>query len=85
VAHYLRTGELLPEPSRTERARIALRHAELTLQTTGLRTDTAIRELRGQLSKYHLDEGESVEIRNRIVRVESMQEICAILEPLARG
>jgi tRNA-dihydrouridine synthase B len=85
VAHYLRSGELLPEPSRTERARIALRHAELTLQTTGLRTDTAIRELRGQLSKYHLDEGESVEIRNRIVRVESMQEICAILEPLARG
>jgi tRNA-dihydrouridine synthase B len=85
VAHYLRTGDVLPEPDRAERARIALRHAELTLQTTGLRTETAVRELRGQLSKYDLDEPDSVHVRNRIVRVESMQEIAAILEPIAAG
>ena len=79
IAHYLETGEELPEPSRAERARIALRHAQLTLETTYLPEKPAIMELRGQISKYKLDEDGSVRIRNRIVRIESYQELESIL------
>ena len=79
IAHYLRTGETLSEPSRSERARIALRHAQLTLETTYLSEKSAILAFRGQISKYRLDEEGSVKIRNRIVRIESYAELEAIL------
>jgi nifR3 family TIM-barrel protein len=82
IAHYLETGETLPEPSIAERARIALRHAQLTLETTYLPEKPAVMELRGQISKYNLDEEGSVRVRNRIVRIESYQELEAILESL---
>lgn len=79
IAHYLQTGETLPEPSRAERAKIALRHAQLSLETTRLPEKPAVMELRGQISKYKLDEEGSVKIRNRIVRIESYQELESIL------
>ena len=79
IAHYLQTGETLAEPSRAERAEIALRHAQLTLETTYLPEDSAIRELRGQISKYKLDEEGSVKIRNRIVRIDTYRELESIL------
>jgi len=82
MAHYLRTGETLAEPSRSERAKIALRHAQLTLETTYLCTQSAVMELRGQISKYKLDEPGSVKVRNQIVRIESYQELEAILSPI---
>lgn len=79
IAHYLQTGETLPEPTRSERAQIALRHAQLTLETTYLLQESAILALRGQISKYKLDEEGSVKIRNQIVRIESYDELEAIL------
>lgn len=79
ITHYFETGETLPEPTRVERAQIALRHAQLTLETTYLPEKTAILELRGQISKYRLDEAGSVKIRNRIVRIDSYAELEAIL------
>lgn len=82
VKHYLNTGELLPEPDRIERSQIALRHAELTLETTHLPQKTALIELRGQISKYRLDEPGSVKIRNRIVRIESYEELKSILNTI---
>lgn len=82
VAHYLRTGETLAEPSRSQRAQIALRHAQLTLETTYLRQESAVMELRGQISKYKLDEAGSVKVRNQIVRIESYADLEAILVPI---
>jgi tRNA-dihydrouridine synthase B len=79
IAHYLQTGETLPEPMRAERARIALRHAQLILETTTLPEKTAILGLRGQISKYRLDEEGSVKIRNQIVRIESYAQLESIL------
>lgn len=79
IEHYLRTGETLPEPTRRERAQIALRHAQLTLEHTYLPEKNAIFELRGQISKYRLDEDGSVKLRNRIVRIESYAELEVIL------
>lgn len=82
VGHYLRTGEHLPEPTRAERARIALRHAQLTLETTYMPEQRAIYELRGQISKYRLDDEGSVKVRNRLVRIENYAELEVILAPL---
>lgn len=82
VAHYLETGELLPEPDRATRAALALRHAHLTLATTYLSERQALLELRGQISKYRLDEPGSVAVRNRIVRVETLAELEDIISPL---
>jgi len=79
IAHYLQTGETLPEPTRAERAQIASRHAQLTLEHTYLPEQNAIYELRGQISKYRLDEDGSVKVRNRLVRIESYAELESIL------
>lgn len=83
IQHYLQTGETLPEPTRADRAKIALRHAQLTLENTYLPEQNAIYELRGQISKYRLDEDGSVRIRNRIVRIESYAELEYILTTIS--
>jgi nifR3 family TIM-barrel protein len=80
VAHYLATGESLPEPSRAEKARMALTHARRYAEHTWMRQESAVNELRGQLSKYALDEAGSVAIRNRLVRASTLGEIERILE-----
>jgi len=85
VEHELRTGEPLPEPSRAERAAVALRHAQLTLATTHLPDHVAVRELRGQLSKYGLDHPGERFIRNKLVRVETPDDVRRILDPIAAG
>lgn len=83
IAHYLDTGVALPEPSRSERALIALRHALLTLQTTRLPEHVAVLEMRGQISKYQLDRPGSRRVRNRLVRIESFAELESILLDVA--
>ncbi len=82
IEYELRTGEPLAPPSRAERAAYALRHADLTLATTTLPEAVAVRELRGQLSKYDLDRPGERFIRNRLVRVQTRAEVEAILRPL---
>lgn len=82
IAHELRIGERLPEPSLPERAAAALHHARLTIATTNLTERHATLELRGQLSTYRLDDGGTRSIRNRLVRAESLVDIEAILTPL---
>ena len=79
IETFLQTGIKLPEPSRAERARLALRHAQLTLETTHLPEHVALRELRGQISKYRLDAHGSRKVRNRLVRIESYAELESIL------
>lgn len=84
IEHYLRTGETLPHPTRTERAALALKHARYTLESTNMPSKQAVLELRGQISKYKLDEPGSVTIRNQIVRVSTLEELEAILLPLTK-
>lgn len=79
IEQYLATGIELPEPTRADRARIALRHAQLTLETTYLPERTAILEMRGQISKYRLDVPGSRQVRNRLVRIESFSDLESIL------
>lgn len=79
IADYLETGIERPEPSRSERALIALRHAKLTLETTNLPERVALLEMRGQISKYQLDAPGSRRVRNRLVRIVSYAELESIL------
>lgn len=83
IAAYLETGLSLPEPLRAERALIALRHAQLTLETTHLPEHVALRELRGQISKYKLDAPGAALVRNRLVRIVSYAELESILLEVA--
>jgi tRNA-dihydrouridine synthase B len=79
IAHELATGESLPEPTLAERAAVALEHARRTLADANVPERVAVMELRGQLSKYDLDEPNSVMMRNRIVRAETLADIETIL------
>jgi nifR3 family TIM-barrel protein len=80
IAHYLDTGLALPDPPRSQRTRIALRHAQLTLETTRLPEQVAVLEMRGQISKYQLDLPGSARVRNRLVRIETYTELECILQ-----
>ena len=82
IAHYLRTGEKLPDPPRSERARIALRYAHLNFDYAAIPDKAVCLQMRKQLSKYALDDEGSVLIRNKLVRVESIEDIEAILKPI---
>jgi tRNA-dihydrouridine synthase B len=83
IAHELRTGEKLPDPTSAEIAEAALRHARLTMETTHFDELTAVRELRGQLTKYHVHVPGAAAMRAALVRAESLADIEAILEPVA--
>ncbi|MBI5670047.1 MAG: tRNA dihydrouridine synthase DusB [Chloroflexi bacterium] len=84
IAYELQTGEALPEPTRAERAAIALEHARRTVaDATTCPEQVVVRELRGQLTKYALDEPGSVAVRNQLVRAETLADIEYILLPLA--
>lgn len=85
IAHALRTGEHLPEPSPAERAAVSLRHARLAVATTRIDERHAVRELRGQLTKYHLGIPGAARIRERLVRAETLADIEAILLPVIEG
>ena len=79
---YLETGVDLPDPTRSQRAAIALRHAQLTLETTHLPERVAVLEMRGQISKYQLDAPGSRRIRNRLVRIKTYGELECILREI---
>jgi len=81
IAHQLRTGEKLPAPTSQERARAALRHAQLTVATTQIGERQAVMELRGQLTKYHLGLPGAAAVREKLVHVHSLADIEAILSP----
>lgn len=81
VAHYLRTGEKLPDPSPAERIEMTLLHARFTMEHTRFREAVAIREMRGQLTKYHFGIPGAAALREKLVHINTMQDIEAILLP----
>jgi tRNA-dihydrouridine synthase B len=82
VAHYLRTGEHLPRPTPREIAAIALRHAQITYETTKHDPHQATLELRGQICKYKIGVRNASALRDKLVRVQSLAEIEALLLPI---
>ena len=83
IAHFMRTGEILPKPTAREKAALALRHARLTVASSHLPERQTILELRGQLPKYHLGTHNASAMRAQLVHAESLADIEAILAPVA--
>ena len=71
--HYLKTGELLPEPTAQERAETALRHARMLIEYKG--EYIGVREMRRHLSDYTKGLPGAAAIRGRINCAESYEEI----------
>jgi nifR3 family TIM-barrel protein len=82
IAHGLRTGEALPLPNARAKAKMALRHARRAVATSTLEEWQVIHELRGQLVKYHLGVPGAAEVRARLVRIGSLDDVETILSPL---
>ena len=79
-AHYLETGELLPEPTATERVQLALRHtAELIAQKGEF---IALREMRKHIAWYIKGIRGATAARDAINKCDNFVEIEKILQEL---
>jgi tRNA-dihydrouridine synthase B len=76
--HYLRTGELLPEPSFTARVQVMCRHFESMIEVFG--EELACRMFRKVAPWYAKRFGPANEFNKRVVLVSSRAEFYAILD-----
>lgn len=79
---YLKTGELLPEPTLTEKIETVRQHARLQVEHYGER---GLVKLRKHLPWYFKGASEFKELRSRLVRIQSLAEIETILDELEQG
>jgi tRNA-dihydrouridine synthase B len=77
TAHYLETGELLPEPDAQERVSTALRHLALMIAYKG--EHLAVREMRKHAAWYLKGLWGSAEARNRVNQTETADAMRAEL------
>ena len=79
ILHYLKTGELLPEPTAEERVEKALRHAQMLIDYKG--EYIGVREMRKHMAWYMKGMPGAAELRGKLNYAESRAE----LESLLRG
>ncbi len=75
--HYLKTGELLAEPSLDERIQTAMRHAKMLIAFKG--DYIGIREMRKHLAWYTKGLKGASELRQKINHTESLEEMEQLL------
>src|SRR5437764_1179400 len=80
--HYLRTGELLPEPSFDERVRVMCRHLDLMIEVFG--EEHGCRMFRKVAPWYAKRFGPANEFNKRVVRISSKDEFHDVLESYLR-
>jgi tRNA-dihydrouridine synthase B len=80
IDHYLKTGELLPEPSLAVRLDYARRHTQKMVEYKG--EHIAIREMRGQLPWYVKGFAGASTFRGRLTQVSTLAEVNALLEDI---
>jgi len=78
TVHYLRTGDLLAEPSPQERIEQALRHFELALALKG--AETALLQMRKQLAWYLKGLPGAAQRRAAINSACTPDQVCHLLE-----
>ena len=78
IKHYLRTGELLPEPDVAERVALARRHLALSLSLKGY--PRGLYEMRRHLSCYFKGLPDFRETRMRMVTTTDPDELYGILD-----
>ncbi|SHH48026.1 tRNA dihydrouridine synthase DusB [Tepidibacter thalassicus] len=73
VAHYIKTGEILPLPTLEEKINTAIRHLNMAVEENG--EYVAIREMRKHLGWYLKGLKGSAKVRDEINRLESYEEV----------
>jgi tRNA-dihydrouridine synthase len=81
TAHYLRTGELLPEPTLGERIEVAREHLRGMVELLG--EEVGAREMRGQLSWYIKGMPGATLLRRKLTGARSLEEMEVALGELA--
>ena len=77
ILHYLKTGELLPEPTSEERVEKALRHSQMLIDYKG--EYIGIREMRKHMAWYMKGLPGAAELRGKLNYAETMAEMEALL------
>lgn len=77
TSHYLKTGELIPEPSSREKIKMALYH--LQKARSYYPEKTAVRNMRKHLAWYIKGMPYATEMRNKINQLHSYQEVVKVL------
>lgn len=75
--HYLKTGELLPEPKSQEKIAMAIRHLKMLIEFKG--EYIGIREMRKHISWYTKGIENSSTLRVKINSVENLEQIIELL------
>ncbi|HEY9855047.1 MAG TPA: tRNA dihydrouridine synthase DusB [Stenomitos sp.] len=87
IAHYARTGEILPEPTPAERLRVALEHAEIMIAEKGERQ--GVSESRKHITWYTRGMTGSAELRAAInatrTHAELVEVVLTFLERVQNG
>lgn len=78
ILHYLKTGELLPEPTATERVEKALRHAKMLIDYKG--EYVGIREMRKHMAWYMKGLPDVAELRGKLNDTEGLCEMESLLQ-----
>ncbi|SHK36157.1 tRNA dihydrouridine synthase DusB [Tepidibacter formicigenes] len=73
VAHYIKTGKILPLPTLEEKINTAIRHLNMAVEEKG--EYVAIREMRKHLGWYLKGLKGSAKVRDEINRLESYEEV----------
>ena len=81
IKHYLRTGELLPPMSVTDRVALAKRHLAKSLEIKGDRV--GVLEMRRHLSCYFKGLADFKETRLKLVTLNDPAELYATLDQIA--
>ena len=78
INHYMKTGEILPEPTAEEKIRTAIKHFNLAIKEDG--EYVAVREMRKHLGWYLKGMKKSARLRDEINKLESADEVVGRLE-----
>jgi tRNA-dihydrouridine synthase B len=84
IAHEIRTGQPLPEPTFRERAEMAIHQAKITLENTNFPELKTVRELRGQLVRYTSGMPGATSIRDAVVHANSLEDIEQAFYPILK-
>lgn len=83
VKHYLATGEVLPGPGLAERAQVARRHLELSVEWKGERV--GIYEMRRHYTNYFKGIANFKPVRTRLVTCDNYYELRELLLAIENG
>ncbi|GFI62295.1 putative tRNA-dihydrouridine synthase [Clostridiales bacterium] len=80
TAHYLKTGELLAEPSIEEKISVAMRHAKMLVAYKG--EYIGVRQMRAHMAWYIKGVSGASALRDKINHAEKIEEIEELLESI---